>query len=82
VALIVVFSACKNDNKPQDPTTLSDSRFSAKVDGVSFQGKEIGTLSSTNSGSFIMSAKDDHDNSVTITAPAAIGTFNFRVLCQ
>jgi hypothetical protein len=48
----------------------------AKVDGVSFQSKEIGTLSGTASGSFIMSAKDDHDNSVTITAPAAVGTFN------
>ena len=71
----MLFSRPVKENQPQDPIISQNNQLTAKVDGASFQSKEIAAVSNPNSGSFLITAKDDHDNSVTITGPASVGTF-------
>lgn len=73
-ALVVVFTACKKDDAVQNPTTQQNNQVTAKVDGASFQSKEVAAVS--HAGNVLVTADDTQGNTVTISAPAEVGTFS------
>lgn len=76
LGLIVIFSACKKDKDSTDPiVNPTSAALTAKVDGVNFQSKDAGAVSSIDSHSFFLSATDAQDNSISLTGPAAVGTY-------
>lgn len=78
LALIVVFSACKKDKNSIDPVVTppsTNAALVAKVDGVNFQSKDAGALASNDSHTFLLSATDAQDNSISLTGPTALGTY-------
>jgi hypothetical protein len=76
LALVVVFSACKKDKDSTDPiVNPTNAALTAKVDGVNFQSKDAGALASNDSHTFLLSATDEQDNSISLTGPTSTGTF-------
>jgi hypothetical protein len=77
LALILVFSACKKDKNSIDPVVKppTNAALAAKVDGVNFQSTDAGAVASNDSHSFLLSATDAQDNSISLTGPTALGTY-------
>jgi hypothetical protein len=76
LALVLVFSACKKDNSSTDPVIRpTNGNVTAKIDGVTFQSTNAGALASNDSHSFLLSATDAQDNSISLTGPTALGTY-------
>lgn len=74
MALVVTFTACKKDDAIENPTTSQNNQLTAKVDGVSFQSKEVAAIS--HDGNVLVTAEDAQGNTVTISGPAEVGTFS------
>ena len=76
-SLLIGFSACKKDDKPQDPgTVIQNNQLSVKVDGAAFKTKQVTAVADMDTHTFLITASDDQDNSVNITGPAEVGTFS------
>jgi len=76
LALVVVFSACKKDKDSTDPiVNPTSAALTAKVDGANFQSKDAGAVSGVDSHSFVLSATDAQENSITLTGPTAVGNY-------
>ena len=72
--LVVTFTSCKKDDSIENPTTQQNNQVTAKVDGASFQSKEVAAVS--HAGNLLITAADIQGNTVTVSAPAEVGTFS------
>ena len=77
-SLLIGFSACKKEDKPLDPGTVvnQNNQLSAKIDGATFKTKEVTAVADMDTHTFLLTASDDQENSVSITGPAEVGNFS------
>ena len=80
-ATTFLFPACgKKDNTiTPDENQHSDKAVSAKVDGANFQSNSVGALANSSAGTFIITAEDSNEHSITLTGPTTVGTFDNSV---
>jgi hypothetical protein len=73
-AVVLITTACKKNNG-DTPGSTSGSQLAAKVDGVDFKSSDVVAIVNNAEGSFLFTAKDSHENSISISGPNRTGTF-------